>query len=145
MYYWSKITTDSVILDIVQNGLKIDFIDNSPTQTEVYSHPVSILEQSIIDKEIAKLLQKKVVVETTQEPDDFISPIFARAKQDCIYRMILNLQKLNEHICYKHFKMESIQNVIDIVKPGVWIAKVDVKDAFFSIPIYAPHQNIPIL
>ena len=60
LYNWFKITTDSVILDIVQNGLKMEFIDKPPTQTKVYSHPVSILEQSIIDEEIAKLLQKKV-------------------------------------------------------------------------------------
>ena len=55
--------------------------------------------------------------------------------------MILNLKHFNKHICYKHFKMESIQNVIDIVKPGVWIAKVDLKDTFFTTPIYAPHKN----
>ena len=141
LYNWFKLTSDSGILDIVQNGLKMEFIDKSPTQTEVYSHPVSILKQSILDEEIAKLLQKKVIVETTPEPDEFISPIFTRAKKDGTYRMILNLKHFNKHICYKHFKMESIQNVIDIVKPGVWIAKVDLKDAFFTILIYAPHKK----
>ena len=134
LYDWSKITTDSVILDIVQNGLKMDFIDKPPTQTKVHFYPVSMLEQSITDEEIAKLLQKKVIVETTQEPDEFISPIFTRAKKDGTYRMILNLKQFNEHICYRHFKMESIQNVIDIVKPGMWIAKVDLKDAFVHYP-----------
>ena len=78
---------------------------------------------------------------TTQEPDEFISPIFTRAKKDGTYRMILNLKHFDENICYKHFKMGSIHNVIDIVKPGVWIAKVDLKDAFFTIPIYAPHKK----
>ena len=67
---------------------------------------------------------------------------FLQAKKDDTYRMILNLKHFNKHICYKHFKMEGIQNVIDIVKPGVWIvAKVDLKDAFFTIPIYAPHKK----
>ena len=42
---------------------------------------------------------------------------------------------------YKHFKMESIQNVIDIVKPGAWIAMVDLKDGFFTVPTYGPHKN----
>ena len=96
----------------------MDFIHKPPTQTKVYSHPVSISEQYVIDEEIAKLLQKKVIVETTQEPDDFISPFFTRAKTDGTYRVILNLTQFNEHICYKHFKIESIQNVTDIVEPG---------------------------
>ena len=95
----------------------------------------------LVDEEIAKLLQKKVIVETTPEPDEFTSPIFTRAKKDGTYRMILTLKHFNKHICYKHFKMESIQNVIDIVQPGVWIAKVELKDAFFTIPIYARHKK----
>ena len=100
LYNWSKIATDSIILDIVRNGLKMDFIHKPPTQTKDNYDPVSILEQSIIDEEIAQLLQKKVIVETTQEPDDFISPVFTRVK-----------------------KMAQML--------GVWIAKVDLKNAFF--------------
>ena len=55
--------------------------------TLLTSHPlrqqkfIPIQYQSIIYEEIAKLLHKKVIVETTQELDDFISPIFTRAKK----------------------------------------------------------------
>ena len=31
---------------------------------------------------------------------------------------VLNFKQFNEHIRYKHFKMETIQNVIDIVNQG---------------------------
>ena len=37
LYNWPKITIDSVILDIVQNGFKMDFIDKPPTQTKAFS------------------------------------------------------------------------------------------------------------
>ena len=33
--------------------------------------------------------------------------------------MILTLKQFNEQICYKHFKMENIHKVINIVKSDV--------------------------
>ena len=37
--------------------------------------------------------------------------------------------------------MESIQNVINVIRPGDYMASIDLKDAFFSVPIYKPHQK----
>ena len=37
--------------------------------------------------------------------------------------------------------MESIKQVIDIVRPNVYIASIDLKDAFYSIPIHPEHQK----
>ena len=45
------------------------------------------------------------------------------------YRMILKLKKLNKYIDSKHFKMESLQKVLHMVKSGVWMASVNLKDA----------------
>ena len=55
--------------------------------------------------------------------------------------MILNLEKLNKYIESKYFKMESLQNVLHIVKSGVWMTSVDFKDAYYSIPIYEEYQK----
>ena len=35
----------------------------------------------------------------------------------------------------KHFKMESILDVFKIIKKDVWMASVDLKEGFFTIPI----------
>ena len=37
--------------------------------------------------------------------------------------------------------MESIKQVIDIVRPNVYMASIDLKDAFYSIPIHLEHQK----
>jgi len=55
--------------------------------------------------------------------------------------LILNLKGLNSYIEYNHFKMESIQNVIDSIEEGSYMASVDLKDAFFSVPINRDHQK----
>ena len=66
-------------------------------------------------------------------------PIFLRPKPDSSFRKILNLKKLNECIEAPHFKMESIKNVLFMIEPGAWMAPVDLKDAFFTIPIHSDY------
>ena len=36
--------------------------------------------------------------------------------------------------------MESLQNVLELIRPGVYMASIDLKDAFYSIPVHKKHQ-----
>ena len=142
-YYhlWKKLTSDKFILDIVRTGLKIEFFKLPATQ---YSfHEIKLKENEVlaIDDEIGKLLLKGVIKKCFKEENDFISSVFTRDKADGTLRMILNLKKLNQHVTYNHFKMESLKNVLDIIQPGAWMASVDLKDAFYSIPVNANFQK----
>ena len=62
-------------------------------------------------------------------------------KKDGSKRMILNLKNFKKFVNYKHFKMESINNVLNIIRPGVYMASIDLKDAFFSASIHPTHQT----
>ena len=55
-------------------------------------------------------------------------------KKDGTFRTILNLKHLNHYVNYQHFKVESL-NVFKIIK-GVWMTSVDLKDAFFTVPVH---------
>jgi hypothetical protein len=55
--------------------------------------------------------------------------------------MILNLKGLNKFIEYHHFKMESLSTVISLVKRNCYMASVDLKDAYYSVPIANEHQK----
>ena len=37
--------------------------------------------------------------------------------------------------------MESINNFLNIVRPNVYMASIDLKDAFFSVPIHSTYQK----
>ncbi len=50
-------------------------------------------------------------------------------------RVILDLSALNEHVEYKHFKMESIQHALDLMVPSCYMASIDWKDAYYSVPV----------
>ena len=141
-YYnnWKNITNDTFILDIVNYGLKIDF-KNKRQLVNVPKIPHNAEEKSIINLEINKLLKKGVITKCQKEEDDFISTVFIREKKDGTFRTILNLKYLNEFVEYKHFKMESLEDVFKIIKKDVWMASVDLKDAFFTIPVHILHQK----
>ena len=79
---------------------------------------------------------------TGHQEGEFISGVFTREQKDGSRRMILNLKKLNKFVQYNHFKMETINNVFDILRPGAYMASIDLKDAFYSVTIYGPHQKI---
>ena len=89
----------------------------------------------IIDAEIAKLDSKEVLQVTTHVPDGFISNIFIRPKKDGAFRMILNLKPLNKFVDYHHFKMDTFRTALKLIRPGCFMASVDLKDAYYSIPI----------
>ena len=51
-------------------------------------------------------------------------------------RPIINLWELNKFIHWVHLKMEEIY----LVQEGDWMVKIDLKDAYFAVPIDPPHR-----
>ena len=137
---WTKITLDTFILNIVQQGLKPSFTGDILTNVP-FEYTRSQLGQSIIDEEVFKLIRKKVIITTYVQEGDFFSNLFIRSKKDGLYRTILNLKKLSQDCETTHFKMESIKQVIHMMKPNMYLASVDIKDAFYTVPIYEPHRK----
>ena len=138
---WKKLTSDAFILDTVQH-CHIEFKQGSSCdQHNVRVQKFNSTEQNIIDAEILRLCEKGVLEETTHCKGEFISPIFTRRKKDGTYRLILNLKEFNENVEYHHFKMESIQSVINMVTPNCFMASIDIKDAYYSVPIAPEHRK----
>ena len=133
---WEILTSDKEIISIIKYGLTLNTAGYvEPKAPHQYKH--SDLETMIINKEIQNFLKKGIIVFSTIEENDFFSPIFARTKKDGdSARIILNLKSFNKNITTEHFKMESIKNVKDMMTLGCWMASVDLKDAFYSIPVH---------
>ena len=41
--------------------------------------------------------------------------------------------------------MENLQDVLDLMKPGVWVASIDLHDAYYTIPVNSDNQKVPHL
>ena len=129
---WKALTTDPFILDMI-TGLKIDFFEkpNGCDRPNIMNKN----EEELIEEEISKLIGMKVISESIHEPGEIISPIFTRPKSDGSLRIILNLKKMNESVEKEHFKMESIETVLSMIKKDCYMASIDLKHAYYSLPI----------
>ena len=121
--------------------MSIDLTDSLlQRKTTVVGH-FSAEEEVLISAEINRLMQKGVLKKSFPETGEFVSPIFLTPKSDGSFRLILNLKRLNEHMPYMHFKMATINSVLNLITPNCFMAKVDIKDAYYSVPIMEEHQK----
>ena len=56
-------------------------------------------------------------------------------------RPVINLKRLNTFVQYLHFKMENINSLIDLLRPNDFIATIDLKDAYVTVPIHADQSK----
>ena len=133
---WKAVTTDPVILDAIQHH-HIEFERHCRPVQATQPRQIIFLsvDKDIINLEIAKLLTKGVIEPSKPSDGDFISTIFVRPKKDGSHRLILNLKPLNEFVAYYHFKMDTIHAALKLMRPGCFMASVDLTDAYYSIPI----------
>lgn len=137
---WQELTSDEEILQTVR-GCTIEFYDLPSVQT---SKPISKFNASqsvIVQNEIEKLLEKQVLEIVESEPDENISSIFLRRKRNGTYRMILNLKPFNKNVEYFHFKMDTFDMAIKLLFENCYMASLDLKDAYYSVPIHVDFRK----
>ena len=120
-------------------GLPIELEGEIILESRTYD--CSKAQQEIIDIEIQNLLKKKVIVKCDHEEQEIISLTFLKEQPDGSFRFILNLKKLNENITKIHFKMETIMSILKLVTPLTYFTKIDLKDAYYTIPVSPSHQK----
>lgn len=51
------------------------------------------------------------------------------------------MKPLNEFVQYHHFKMEELNTLLNLLSGSEFFTTIDLKDAYFSIPIHADHRK----
>ena len=54
---------------------------------------------------------------------------------------MINLAPLNNHIYNQLFKMEGLENLRYSLNPGDYFVKIDLSDAYLSIPVHEDSQQ----
>lgn len=89
---------------------------------------------------IANLL-KGAVKEIQPQEDQFTSTLFLVQKENGEFRPVINLRALNRFLGKESFKIEGLQIVRSFVQPGDFFMKLDIKDAYYAVPIHSSHRK----
>jgi len=131
---WVKLTTDPEILDIIMH-CHIEFIEDPCLFSMHGQRNFDSHQTSIINDEVLKLVDLGVISPASHEQGECLSPIFVTPKRDGSFRLIFNFKNCNQAVQFRHFKMDTLNSVINIISPQAYFASLDLKHAYYTIPI----------
>ena len=97
-------------------------------------------QMKVIRKEVADLCVKgtvrRIYVDEANATLGFYSCMFCVPKPGNKKQAIINLKPFNVHVSKKSFRMETIKDVKNMIRPGMWGATIDLSDAYYHIGIH---------
>ena len=131
---WHMITQDEWVLQTI-GGFRIELLQRLFQPRRPPQLTFTEKEEECMQAEIQSMIDKQAISRTEDSSESFYSQMFLVPKKDGRQRPVINLKRLNQSVKTEHFKMEGIDMLKDLLRAGDWMAKIDLKDAYFMIPI----------
>ncbi|CAH1255216.1 TPR [Branchiostoma lanceolatum] len=132
---WQQLTSDPWVLQCVR-GYKLEFATTPPIQRRLPSCRARGPQQvEVLNEEVGVLLSKGAIREVPYHSTQFVSTLFTVPKKTGGLRPVINLKPLNRYLQVRRFKMEGLGVLKHLLQPGDFMGKVDLKDAYFTIPV----------
>ena len=136
---WKFLTSDRLIQTVA--GATLEFDANPVQLSQLRTIKFSDYEFNGIDNQITNFLKSGIIERATHCNGEFVSNIFARDKKDGSRRVILNLIDLNQFITYHHFKMDTNDTVINLMRTNCFMGSIDLSNVYLSIPVLHAHSR----
>ena len=140
---WKMCNASPWVLRTVTKGYKLQFAMKPPLSMNVLQSRASGQAAITLREEITSLLNKKAIraVDVRKSPLGFYSRYFLVAKKGGGLRPILDLRALNRYLKVFQFKMLTAASLLRTIRQDDYWMKIDMKDAYFHVPIYPPHSK----
>ena len=137
--FWKTITSDPLILGYV-HGVKLHYHTRPSKRHSRDPYPIRTHDDL---QEMSQLLQKLEslgVIEPITDADTLKkaikSPIFLTTNHDGSKRLILDTSEINrECLLKKHFKMDSLPEILRHVEEGDWFTSLDLIKGYFNVAL----------
>lgn len=140
---WRRTSRDPWVTEVLTNGLSFHWkrfpkLAKEPWFFQTPSDEGKFLQ---LQKEMEDLLAKRAIVEIPRGTPGWYSLVFLVPKKAGGFRPVFDLSQLNRHLVIPKFRMESALTIMKQLAKGDWVVSVDVKDAYFHVPIHPEYRK----
>ena len=143
---WQTIGAESWVMTVLRDGYHVPFKDSPPplSRTPVLfpTYRAGSPWAQALQQEVEAMLAKGALEIALDPGPGFYSRLFLVEKASGGWRPVIDLSHLNEFVHLTLFKMETIALVLLSVREGDFLASLDLKDAYFQIPIHPSSRKL---
>ena len=143
---WQAIGAETWVVTVLRDGYRVPFTDSPPPLARI---PVSFPtyragspRAQALRQEVEAMLAKGALEIARDPGPGFYSRLFLVEKATGGWRPVIDLSHLNDFVQLTPFKMETVASVLLSVREGDFLAFLDLKDAYFQIPIHGSSRKL---
>ena len=116
---------------MLKDGCPLLWKNGPPPPKTIVGHRRQAINPDL-EEWVANSIKTGFIEEVASGFAKVISPVFTIPKPDGGFRVIVDLRYVNNFQAVPKFKLEGYNEVRKLVKKGYFVARIDLKDAFFS-------------
>ena len=133
-------------MTVLQDGYCVPFKDSPPplarTPVSFPTYRAGSPRAQALRQEVEAMLAKGALEIARDPGPGFYSRLFLVEKATGGWRPVIDLSHLNNFVQLTSFKMETVALVLLSVREGDFLASLDLKDAYFQIPIHGSSRKL---
>ena len=137
--FWRNIGAYDNVLDIIENGYKLPFLDIPPPAC--FNNNVSAIKnKDFVEEAILELLTYDRVKEVESLPH-VVNPLSVSINSSGKKRLILDLRYVNQYLVKQSHKLDDWKVMFQYVRRGSFLYTFDLSQAFHGVDICDHHQT----
>ena len=134
------------MVTVLRDGYRVPFKDSPPplarTPVSFPTYRAGSPRAQALRQEVEVMLAKGALEIARDPGPGFYSRLFLVEKATGGWRPVIDLSHLNDFVQLTPFKMETVASVLLSVREGDFLASLDLKDAYFQIPIHGSSRKL---
>ena len=143
---WQEIGAETWVVIVLRDGYRVPFKDSPPplarTPVSFPTYRAGSPRAQALRQEVEAMLAKGALEIARDPGPGFYSRLFLVEKATGGWRPVIDLSHLNDFVQLTPFKMETVASVLLSVREGDFLASLDLKDAYFQIPIHGSSRKL---